>query len=120
MTIREASERYGLPMRLLRAYESWRPQENAREQVRYDESDRRRLSVMMTLQASGFGEREIERYMKLLLAGEATRTERLQMLERKRSGTLEEIHCRERQIDRLDYLLFEIRRSMSEKKGFSG
>ena len=48
--------------------------------------------------------------MRLLLAGESTEKERMKMLNEKRSGTLEEIHFKERQLDRLDYLRFEIQK----------
>ena len=53
--------------------------------------------------------------MKLLLQGASGEDERLKMLEAKRSETLEEIHFKERQLDRLDYLRFEMK-SQNENK----
>ena len=47
--------------------------------------------------------------MKLLLQGTSGEEERLKMLETKRNGTLDEIHFKERQLDRLDYLRFEMK-----------
>lgn len=38
-----------------------------------------------------------------------TRAERLRMLERRRSAALDEIHLRERQLQRLDYLRHKMR-----------
>ena len=76
---------------------------------RYDDSDIERLSTIMTLHDIGFTNAEVERYMKLLLQGQSGEDERLKMLETKRNGTLNEIHFKERQLDRLDYLRFEMK-----------
>ena len=59
----------------------------------------------------GFEKEEVETYMKLFLAGDSTQEERLRMLNKKRNGTLDEIHFKERQLDRLDYLRYEIRKA---------
>ena len=48
--------------------------------------------------------------MRLLLQGKSTEEERMKMLNEKRNGTLDEIHWKERQLDRLDYLRFEIQK----------
>ena len=58
----------------------------------------------------GFTNDEVEKYMRLLLKGKFTEKERLKMLSEKRSGTLDEIHFKEKQLDRLDYLRFEIQK----------
>ena len=57
--------------------------------------------------------------MKLLLVGESTQQERMRMLNEKRNGTLDEIHFKEKQLDRLDYLRFEIKKA-SENKSNGG
>ena len=77
----------------------------------YDEEDIQRLSMIMTLHDIGFEKEEVETYMKLFLAGDSTQEERLRMLNKKRNGTLDEIHFKERQLDRLDYLRYEIRKA---------
>lgn len=77
----------------------------------YDESDMERLGTVMTLHDIGFTGEEVEKYMRLLLKGRATEDERLKMLSEKRNGTLDEIHFKEKQLDRLDYLRFEIQRN---------
>ena len=41
------------------------------------------------------------------------------MLNEKRNGTLDEIHFKEKQLDRLDYLRFEIKKA-SENKSNGG
>ena len=67
----------------------------------------------MTLHDIGFSNREVETYMRLMLEGDATEQERLRMLSDKRSDTLDEIHFREKQLDRLDYLRFKMKKQGS-------
>ena len=113
MTIFEASEKYNIPVKILRAYESWGLCGEVKKVMgswQYDDSDIERLSTIMTLHDIGFTNAEVERYMKLLLQGTSGEEERLKMLETKRNGTLDEIHFKERQLDRLDYLRFEIQK----------
>jgi len=82
----------------------------------YDDADLERLSTIMTLHDIGFSVEKVEAYMRLLLEGEYTAAQRLSMLEKKRSAALEEIHFKERQLQRLDYLRHEIRKIRGDKK----
>ena len=119
MTIQEASERYHIPMHILREYESWSlcgAMKKAMGDWQYDDVDLERLSTIMTLHDIGFSVEEVEAYMRLLLEGESTAAQRLHMLEKKRSAALEEIHFKERQLQRLDYLRHEIRKTQGDKK----
>lgn len=113
MTISEASERYNIPIKILQEYESWGLCGEVKKIMgtwRYDDSDMERLSTIMTLHDIGFTNEEIEKYMRLLLKGKATEQERMKMLNNKRDSTLDEIHFKEKQLDRLDYLRFEMKR----------
>jgi DNA-binding transcriptional MerR regulator len=113
MTINEASERYNIPIKILQEYESWGLCGEVKKIMgswRYDDSDIERLSTIMTLHDIGFTNEEIEKYMHLLLKGKATEQERMKMLNNKRDSTLDEIHFKEKQLDRLDYLRFEMKR----------
>ena len=112
MTIFEASEKYNIPVEILQEYESWGLCGEVKKVMgswHYDDSDIERLSTIMTLHDIGFSNDEVEKYMKLLLQGKSGEGERLKMLESKRSGTLAEIHFKERQLDRLDYLRFQMK-----------
>ena len=114
MTMEEASARYHIPMKLLREYERWEldgKQANPVGSRQYDQTDIERLSLIMTLHDVGFTDGEVERYMRLLLSDGETADERMEMLRNKRNGTLDEIHFKQKQLDRLDYLRFEISRS---------
>ena len=120
MTIHEASERYNIPLEILREYESWGLCGTVKEVMgawQYDDTDLERLSMIMTLHDVGFENAEIETYMKLLLEQEGTEVQRLRMLDQKRGDTLDEIHFREKQLERLDYLRYHIRRQQEAKQG---
>ena len=73
MTIKEASERYNIPMEILREYEGWGLCGAVKKVMgawQYDDTDLERLSLIMTLHDIGFGIAEIETYMRLLLEQE--------------------------------------------------
>lgn len=111
MTINEASERYQIPMEILREYESWGLCGTVKKVMgawQYDDQDLERLGMIMTLHDIGFQNDEVEEYMRLLLEGENTEEQRMQMLNKRRVIALDEIHLREKQLDRVDYLRYKI------------
>lgn len=113
MTLQEASEKYNIPIKILQDYESWGLCGEVKKVMglwRYDDSVIEWLSTIMTLHDIGFTNEEIEKYMRLLLKGKSTEQERMEMLNAKRDSTLDEIHFKEKQLDRLDYLRFEIKK----------
>lgn len=119
MTIDEASARYSIPLEILREYESWGLCGAVKKVMgvwQYDEQDIERLSMIMTLHDIGFQNDEVESYMRLLLKGESTKVQRLDMLNKRRSATLDEIHFKEKQLDRMDYLRHKIRESNKRRK----
>ena len=120
MTIHEASERYNIPLEILREYESWGLCGTVKTVMgvwQYDDTDLERLSMIMTLHDVGFENAEIETYMKLLLEQEGTEAQGLRILDEKRGRTLDEIHFREKQLERLDYLRYHIRKQQEAKQG---
>ena len=120
MTIEEASIRYNIPVSVLQEYESWGLCSEVKKVMgdwHYDQTDIKRLSLIMTLHDVGFEKEEVEHYMHLLLVGEETAQERMEMLQKKRNGTLDEIHFKQKQLDRLDYLRYEIARQKQDGKG---
>lgn len=112
MTINEASEKYNIPIEVLKEYESWGLCGEVKKVMgawQYDDQDLERLSMIMTLHDIGFSNEEVETYMRLLLEGETTENERLRMLNELRSNALDEIHFKEKQLERMDYLRHKIR-----------
>lgn len=113
MTQQEASEHYNIPVSILQDYESWGLCGAVKKVMgtwQYDDEDLERLSTIMTLHDIGFTAEEVETYMRLLLEQPDSDRQRLRMMEEKRKATLDEIHFRERQLQRLDYLRHEIQR----------
>ena len=110
MTIREASEQYCIPIKLLQEYESWgfcRPAGTACGEREYNDEDLKRLGLLMALKDIGFSMEEIRHYMQLLEC-HGTKKERLCMLEQKRKIILENIHVFERRVACIDYLRHQI------------
>ena len=111
MTIEEASERYRIPIKILKEYESWGLCGEVKKVMgawQYDQTDIERLSLIMTLHDVGFTNDEVEQYMRLALSDDGNAEKRMEILRKKRNNTLDEIHFKQRQLDRLDYLRFEI------------
>lgn len=119
MTIQEASDRYQIPMNILKEYESWGLCGAVKKVMgawQYDDEDLERLSLIMTLHDIGFTTEEVETYMRLMLEQTDSERERLRMLNRKRDSALDKLHFRERQLQRLDYLRHEIQKTQARKE----
>ena len=119
MTIQEVSERYQIPMEILKEYESWGMDGAAGKTVgawQYDDTDLERLGLIMTLHDIGFASSEIETYMKLLLEKEGSEDQRLRILDQKRRILLGEIHSCEKRLSHLDYLRYNIRKNQDKKQ----
>ena len=113
MTKEEASRHYCIPSPILDEYESWGLCSAVKKVMgawQYDDEDLEQLSTIMTLHDIGFTAEEVETYMCLLLEQPDSDRQRLRMMEEKRKETLDEIHFRERQLQRLDYLRHEIQK----------
>ncbi|MCH4166622.1 MAG: helix-turn-helix domain-containing protein [Megasphaera sp.] len=111
MTITEASAKYNIPISILQEYESWGlcgAVKNVMGHWQYDDEDIERLSTIMTLHDIGFTNEEVEQYMRLLLSDRDTKTERMKMLTTLRESALDEIHIKQKKLDRLDYLRYEM------------
>lgn len=111
MTIDEVSERYRIPLQVLREYERWGLCSAAKtviEAWRYDDSDIERLGIIMTLHDVGFDNDEVEKYMRLLVSPQDTAQARLHMLNVLRDKLMKKIHAKQQCLDRLDYLRYEI------------
>lgn len=119
MTIEEASQRYSIPIDILKEYENMELCDEVKKVMgvwQYDETDIERLSMIMTLHEGGFNKEEIAEYMKLFLKDEDTSVQCSQILKSKRNTTLNEIHFKEQQLNTIDYLTHEINQ-MKEKRG---
>ena len=111
MTIDEASQKYNIPIKILKEYENWGLCQEVKKVMgswHYDDRDIERLSMIITLHDIGFTNEEIGKYMLLMMQGKISEKERIKMLNKKKNGILDEVHLKEKQISRLDYLRYEI------------
>lgn len=119
MTKIEVSSKYQIPIEILELYQSWElcsAVKAAMEDWKYDEQDLERLSMIMALHDIGFDSQAVEAYMRLMIKGNETQSVRLNMLNKQRSKALEEIHLKERQLERMDYLRHAMREGISKAK----
>lgn len=107
----DAGALYNIPAELLQCYENTGLCDCAGELC---DCDLDRLSLLATLRDLGFSDAEAEEYLHAALAGD--RCGQLDMLNAKRGALLEELHVREKQLDRLDYLRHEIQKECKNKR----
>ena len=120
MTIDEVSRQYQIPIEVLKEYQSWGlcgAVQSVMGVWQYDDTDIERLSLMMTLHDIGFTNEEVEQYMRLVVAADNTNEEQMRMLARLRSKAMDEIHCKQKQLDRLDNLRYEIEKNTQKQGG---
>lgn len=118
MTMDEVSQKYHIPIKILQEYEKWGGCEAVKKVMgewQYDDQDLERLSLIMTLHDIGFSKEEVEEYMTLVLKEIDTGNERLRILKKKRDHLLDEIHFREKKLEHLDYLRYEIKTMKGRK-----
>lgn len=112
MTKQEASERYSVPIDILTEYDALHGfGGSGKDTLQYDDADLEAISMIMTLHDVGFDRQEAAAYMKLLMEGNRTKGQRMEMLNQKRENALDEIHLKEEQLARLDYLRYSTRKT---------
>lgn len=117
MTKSEVSRQYNIPINILDEYQGWGlcgAVQMAMDDWQYGDQDLERLSMIMALHDMGFASKEVETYMRLLMKGDSTQGQRMKMLDKCRGEVLNEIHLKERQLERMDYLRCEIRKNMKQ------
>lgn len=70
-------------------------------------------AVVQNLKDAGCNETVVDEFMKLSETGE--KQKQFKLLERHRKSLLEKVHSREKQIDCLDYLVFQMRKETQDK-----
>lgn len=110
MTREEVCRCCQIPMKVLSAYEHWNQEEghSCSDEWQYDDEDIQKLSMIITLSEAGLTENQIECYMRLA-EKDGTENRRMALLNKQREHALTQIHMLEQQIERLDYLRYQIR-----------
>lgn len=107
MTKDEIYKHFNIPSEILDEYHEMGLCDEVKKVMgtwQYDDSDVERLGLIMTLHDVGFDNEEVAHYMQLRSEGSSTEEQRRKIFDEKRTSTLDEIHFKEKQLDRLDYL----------------
>ena len=105
MTKEEASKNYRIPIEILDEYESWGLCGSVKQVMghwQYDDQDLEQLSLIMALHDIGLSAPET-------LEESGTEQRRMNILNALRDRKLDEIHLKEKQVERLDYLRYKLR-----------
>ena len=111
MTGEEIRKRYQIPKAALAVYDNqvrtlfYGGRTEDRE---YDDRDVERIGMVMAYQRMDFEDQEIGAFFRMEQEGEATREQRLHILKKHRLRILDEIHKKEKILDELDFLRYEL------------
>lgn len=112
MTKEEALSHFNIPAEVMEEYHALGLCGEVKKVMgawQYDDTDIERLGQIMTLHDIGLDNGEVGEYMRLEAQGEKTQAQRRKILDARRAVSLHEIHFREQQLDRIDYLRRKMR-----------
>ena len=112
MKIKEVSNKFNISMTTLRYYEKIGLFDDVKRVngVReYEDNDIRYLSRIITLKNTGLSNDSILKYMELSKQGDISNRERIYILKQQRQKLLDEIHYRQKNLDCLDYIIYELK-----------
>lgn len=110
MTLFEVSEKYNIPPEIIKEYAMRRrccENKNSAGTYDFDDKDLENLSIIVTLRDIGFTAEETQRYMRAKIYGKDNKCVCC-MLSEKRNALLNDIHSKESQLQRLDYLKYKL------------
>lgn len=104
MTICELSEKYKIEPQKLQYFA-----DNHLIEADNAGKSEKRLSIICTLYEIGLNAEEIKQF--LLLSVKNNCAEQIKLLNMRRNDLLEDIHARQKSLDQLDYILYDLRKS---------
>lgn len=113
MTLEEAGERFCISMEKLTCYEENRliMYETLVDGVPdYTEEEIHKVSIIHDLLEAGMGVEVLQRYLQLLREKTANKAEQIRIVRKQRCELMEVIHRKQQCLDRLDYMVDEIRK----------
>jgi Predicted transcriptional regulators len=112
MKIKEVSDKFNIPMTKLRYYEKiglFNDVEKVNGVREYEDKDIKYLSLILTLKNAGFSKEVILKYIELSKRGNISNIERINILKLQRQKLLDEIHHKQKNLDCLDYLIYDLK-----------
>lgn len=113
MTLKEASGRFCISMEKLAWYEENRLilYETLVDGVPdYTEEELHKVSIIHDLLEAGMGVEVLQEYLQLLRKKTTNKAEQIRIIRKQRCKLMEEIHRKQQCLDRLDYMVDEIRK----------
>jgi DNA-binding transcriptional MerR regulator len=112
MTIDEASKRFQIDIEKLKYYESnglLECKKNENGVSDYQDADLQRVSLIHFLLDAGLDLEILKHFLKLLEHSAQTKDEQIRILKKQRFRLLDDLHCKQQSLDRLDYIIHEIK-----------
>ena len=100
MTLEEIGRRFEIPIEKLKEYEEMGILKSQKDG--YKEEDFEVLKLIDVFLKAGFALEEIKRYLNT-----SNQEDQIQMLRCKRKKLLEELHCRQQILDKIDFIICE-------------
>jgi len=111
MTLCELSKRYKIRLDKLQYFTDNNLIEE--EQI-YSDKGVKRLGILCTLYGVGLSAAEMKRFLSFDSAH--NRTEQIKLLNMRRADLLEDIHVRQKSLEQVDYMIYEIKNKGVTKK----
>lgn len=120
MTLKEASERFCISMEKLTYYEENRliMYETLVDGIPdYTEEELHKVSIIHDLLEAGMGVEVLQGYLQLLFKNTTNKAEQIRIIRKQRCELMEEIHRKQQCLDRLDYMVDEIKKGGAQACG---
>lgn len=114
MTIEQASDHFGVPLEKLRLYEGqglFDCHKGPDGGIDYNDELMDYIGIINVLMEAGAEVYTLRGFMQRLMQSTITKEEKLQFLRRQRQNLLENIHAKQRSLDQLDYIIFDVNRT---------
>lgn len=124
MTTRQASEHFGVPVDKLRLYEDqglFDCHKQPDGHIEYNDDLMDYIGIINVLTEAGAEVDALRSFMQKLMQSSITKDEKLRYLRSQRQKLLESIHSKQKSLDQLDYIIFDVNKTSNSvqvvKKG---
>ena len=114
MTIEQASEHFGVPLDKLQFYEDQGLFECHKQpdgRIEYTDDLMDYIGIIDVLTDAGAEADTLRSFMQGLMQSSITKDEKLRYLRSQRQKLLESIHTKQKSLDQLDYIIFDVNRA---------
>ena len=111
MTREQVSERFGIPLNKLQLYESqglFDCHKQPDGSIDYNDEWLDYIGIINVLVEAGAEMDTLRKFMQKLMQSTITKEEKLRYLRKQRKRLLEDIHSKQKSLDQLDYIIFDI------------